>query len=62
VLNHLFTTPVLHERLDPPRADFDALCDYLLALRDAAGGLQRSNRSGWHSDGNLFGEARRWLH
>jgi uncharacterized protein (TIGR02466 family) len=64
VVNHLFTTPILHERLEPPRTDFDELCDYLLDLRARSTGQQRSNRGGWHSDGNLFGDEHRafpWL-
>jgi uncharacterized protein (TIGR02466 family) len=64
VVNHLFTTPVAHRRLEPARADLDELCAYLLALRESANGLHRSNRGGWHSDGNLFGKEHRefpWL-
>jgi uncharacterized protein (TIGR02466 family) len=64
VVNHLFTTPVAHVRLQPAREDLDELCAYLLTLRPATSGLQRSNRGGWHSEGNLFGKEHRefpWL-
>ena len=64
MVNHLFTTPILHARLEPSREDLDTLCAYLLELRAASPGQQRSNRGGWHSDGNLFGEEHRafpWL-
>lgn len=57
MINHLFTTPLLHSRLELPSADLDALCSYLLELRSKSRGLERSNRGGWHSEGNLFGEA-----
>jgi uncharacterized protein (TIGR02466 family) len=64
VVNHLFTTPVAHERLTPDPGDLDELCDYVLEVRGRAPSLQRSNRGGWHSDGNLFGKEHRefpWL-
>jgi uncharacterized protein (TIGR02466 family) len=64
VVNHLFTTPVAHVRLAPDRRDLDELCAYVLGVRQASGGLQRSNRGGWHSEGNLFGKEHRdfpWL-
>jgi uncharacterized protein (TIGR02466 family) len=64
VVNHLFTTPVAHVRLEPSPDDLDDLCDYLLKLRGGDTGLQRSNRGGWHSEGNLFGKEHRefpWL-
>jgi uncharacterized protein (TIGR02466 family) len=64
VVNHLFTTPVAHVRLAPSPADLGELCAYLLALRPSNTGLQRSNRGGWHSEGNLFGKEHRefpWL-
>ncbi len=64
MVTHLFTTPVAHVRLAPARADLDELCAYLRGLRPAAAGLQRSNRGGWHSAGNLFGKEHRefpWL-
>lgn len=64
MVNHLFTTPVAHRRLDPAADDLDELCAYLLTLRATASSLQRSNRGGWHSEGNLFGNEHRnfpWL-
>lgn len=64
VVNHLFTTPVAHVRLEPARDNLDALCTYLLDLRRSASSLQRSNRGGWHSEGNLFSQEHRefpWL-
>lgn len=64
MVTHLFTTPVSHVRLQPARADLDELCAYLLELRRGASSLQRSNRGGWHSEGNLFGKEHRefpWL-
>jgi uncharacterized protein (TIGR02466 family) len=64
VVNHIFTTPVAHERLALPAGEVAALCDYLLDLEARATGLQRSNRGGWHSEGNLFGKEHRefpWL-
>ena len=64
MVNHLFTTPVSHVRLEPARQDRDELCEYLLDLRRRASSLQRSNRGGWHSEGNLFGKEHRnfpWL-
>ncbi len=64
MVTHLFTTPVSHARIEPAPSEAGELCDYLLALRDRAGGLEKSNRGGWHSDGNLFGSEHRefpWL-
>lgn len=61
---HLFTTPVSHERLSPAREQLEELSAYLLDLRSRAPGLARSNRGGWHSEGNLFGKEHRdfpWL-
>jgi uncharacterized protein (TIGR02466 family) len=64
VVNHLFTTPVAHRRLTPAPADLDELCEYLCERRASSTSLLRSNRGGWHSDGNLFGKEHRnfpWL-
>lgn len=50
----LFSTPVLrfhfpeHTELNP------ALLDVGAALRESSEGVEKSNRGGWHSDGNLF--------
>lgn len=50
----LFSTPLLRFRV----ADHEALDADLLAecrrLRAASPGVQKSNRGGWHSEGNLF--------
>lgn len=64
VVNHLFTTPVAHVRLEPPQQNLEALRAYLREIRPASTSLQRSNRGGWHSEGNLFGKDHRefpWL-
>lgn len=64
MVHHLFTTPVVHERPKVAAQDTEKLCSYLLELRARAGGVERSNRGGWHSAGNLFGEEHRefpWL-
>jgi uncharacterized protein (TIGR02466 family) len=54
VLNHLFTTPVEHHRVEVNAEELAAARDYLLELRGAGPGERRSNRGGWHSQGNLF--------
>lgn len=64
MVTHLFTTPISHTRLDLDSAALDDLCAYLLDLRARAEGLRRSNRGGWHSEGNLFAKEHRefpWL-
>lgn len=64
MVNHLFTTPVAHVRLEPSSADLAELCGYLRELCPSTPGLLRSNRGGWHSEGNLFGKEHRdfpWL-
>lgn len=55
MLSHLFTTPVLREQTKLTEADRRSVCEYLLGLREASPGEQKSNRGGWHSKGNLFG-------
>lgn len=53
----LFATPLLRYRV-PDHAQLNAA---LLAegarMRTASNGVQKSNRLGWHSEGNLFDEA-----
>lgn len=64
MVSHLFTTPIAHLRLPPDAAKFGELSAYLLELRARDSGQQRSNRGGWHSNGNLFGPEHRefpWL-
>lgn len=64
MVNHLFTTPVFHQRLEPPAGALPEIAAHLLAERGKSSGLQRSNRGGWHSDGNLFAPEQRdfpWL-
>ena len=50
----LFSTPVLRFRV-PDHADLNAaLLSELAALRSASDGVDKSNRGGWHSAGNIF--------
>lgn len=52
----LFASPLLHFTVPESSAlnrDLLALGD---ALRGASEGIQRSNRNGWHSEGNIFDE------
>jgi len=55
VLNHAFTTPILRDSAGLSPEQLAAARDYLLALQASTPGLDRSNRGGWHSAGNLFG-------
>lgn len=55
MLNHVFTTPILREPTDLTPELRAAICERLLALRESAPGEAKSNRGGWHSEGNLFG-------
>ena len=60
----ILRSPVAHARIERPREELDELCEHLLALRAQATGPERSNRGGWHSEGNLFGKEHRefpWL-
>jgi uncharacterized protein (TIGR02466 family) len=66
VVTHLFTTPVAHLRLQPEPGQLEDVASYLRVLRDRDGTdlVARSNRGGWHSDGNFFGKEHRdfpWL-
>lgn len=64
MVNHLFTTPVSHVRLQPSADDLGELREYFHGLIPGGTGLERSNRGGWHSEGNLFGKEHRefpWL-
>ena len=56
MVNHLFTTPVLRDATQLAAVDLAESRDYLLALRRQSPGEERSNRGGWHSQGNLFAE------
>src|SRR5688500_11350837 len=55
MISHLFTTPVARESTGLTMEQLGAIRDYLLELRAASPGERKSNRGGWHSDGNLFG-------
>lgn len=55
MISHIFTTPVARESTGLTMEQLGAIRDYLLSLRDASPGERKSNRGGWHSDGNLFG-------
>lgn len=48
-VQHIFSTPLLVERIDDPQLNL-ALEKAILARRDAHPGMKRSNVGGWHSD------------
>ncbi len=50
----LFATPVCRMRVKGAEALNAALLDEGHKLRAASEGVQKSNRGGWHSEGNLF--------
>jgi uncharacterized protein (TIGR02466 family) len=50
----LFYTPLLRFRLPDHEALDQALLDEGERLRQASEGVTKSNRGGWHSEGNLF--------
>ena len=54
MLHPLFTTPVLRETTPLSPSDLSAVREYLLSLMAASPGETRSNRGGWHFQGNLF--------
>lgn len=54
MLNHVFTTPIFRDKTELTVAQRDEVCRYLLQLRDESSGEKKSNRGGWHSNGNLF--------
>lgn len=51
-----FATPILRFRSGDAETLNDALMDEMKRLRAASPGAQKSNRGGWHSEGNLFDE------
>jgi uncharacterized protein (TIGR02466 family) len=55
MISHIFTTPVARESTGLTMEQLGAIRDYLLGLRATSAGEKKSNRGGWHSDGNLFG-------
>ncbi len=55
MISQIFTTPVARESTGLTMEQLGAIRDYLLGVRAASKGEQKSNRGGWHSDGNLFG-------
>jgi uncharacterized protein (TIGR02466 family) len=57
MLSQLFPTPVLKQRPRLAPKLLADLRDYLLSLRAAGPGEQRSNCGGWHSAGDLFDAA-----
>jgi len=66
VIKNLFTTPIAYLRVEPETGQLEEVAEYLrgLRLRESNEEIKRSNRGGWHSDGNLFGEEHRefpWL-
>jgi uncharacterized protein (TIGR02466 family) len=54
MISPLFTTPILREATALTPEQREEACRYFLELRSASAGEQKSNRGGWHSDGNLF--------
>lgn len=50
----LFYTPLLRYRVDDPDKLNTALLAEAAIMREATQGLSKSNRGGWHSEGNLF--------
>ena len=54
MISHIFTTPVARESTGLTMEQLGEIRDYLLDLRAASAGEKKSNRGGWHSDGNLF--------
>ena len=52
----LFPSPLLHFAVPEHEALNAGLLDLGARLRESSKGIQRSNRQGWHSDGNLFEE------
>ena len=54
MIRHLFSTPVLREATGLRHAQLEEIASYLLNLAAAGPGEIKSNRGGWHSEGNLF--------
>ena len=52
----LFSTPVLRYRVPDAEALNTALLTEGARMRAASDGAQKSNRGGWHSEGNIFAE------
>lgn len=50
----LFATPLLRYRADDPETLNAALMATMQAMRSGSAGVEKSNRGGWHSEGNLF--------
>jgi uncharacterized protein (TIGR02466 family) len=59
MLNHVFTTPILRDRVPLSAAELAELRDYIVGLRTQSPGEIKSNRGGWHSHGNIFGPEHR---
>ena len=53
----LFSTPVLRYRVPDGEALNTALLAEGARMRAASEGAQKSNRGGWHSEGNIFAES-----
>ena len=54
MLTEIFSTAILRDPSGLRPAQLDELAAYLLGLAADAHGDVKSNRGGWHSDGNLF--------
>lgn len=50
----LFSTPLLRYTVPDPNSLNESLLQEADAMRAATDGVAKSNRGGWHSDGNLF--------
>ena len=56
MLSHIFPTPILRAATGLAPAELHEVAGYLLSLAGQTHGEVKSNRGGWHSEGNLFSD------
>ncbi len=59
MLNHVFATPVWRAKSGLTGEQLGEIRDYLIGVREQNPSDAKSNRGGWHSQGNLFEDEHR---